>query len=228
MEIVKYWKKFDCVKGAPWIHSDDQNHADELLHKGFELNLLPVPYVGDLTKAKLVFGMLNPGLVEGRELEIEKSSNFIEAMRKNIKQDFHSDPYPFMFLDPKWACHPGYTYWMRRFRKFLAEISTMYCIDFETARRRLSQIFATVELVPYHSARYAGDVDKKLPSSTVARRTIQNFKSDTSVIIPRSLRRWNIPEQKGICQYTNQGAWIIRKVRPLLVERLKSYFKDCT
>lgn len=73
----------------------------------FHLGLLPVPYLGDITRASIFLLMLNPGFSPGDYFAEYSVSDCRAALIRSLRQEFLPDEHPFFFLDPKFSWHPG-------------------------------------------------------------------------------------------------------------------------
>ena len=76
------------------------------------LGLIPQPYIGNLKTARLILLSLNPGLNHG-EYVYDKNESFKKALCSNIKQELGAHDFPFIFLNPKFAWHSGFSYWVK-------------------------------------------------------------------------------------------------------------------
>lgn len=83
---------------------------DKSLHVG----LLPIPYVGNLEKASVFILLLNPGLSLAIILRSIRLRNFGRSAWRNLRQENINDEFPFFFLDPRFAWHPGFEYWQSK------------------------------------------------------------------------------------------------------------------
>ena len=104
-----------------YIASDDYGGKT---NKRLHLGLYPQPYIGDVTNASIYILLLNPGLGPidyYSETGENGSENFRAALRNNLKQNFEDNEYPFMFLDPQFSWHSGYTWWHERLAKICLE-----------------------------------------------------------------------------------------------------------
>ncbi|GAB4549179.1 MAG: hypothetical protein Fur002_26260 [Anaerolineales bacterium] len=176
---------------------------DIKLHTG----LLPIPYAGNLEKASIFVLMLNPGLSAG-DYFAEQQPEFRNAQIQNLRQENGSIEYPFVFLNPQFAWHPGFGYWHKKFGAVIEKLANQSEITYQEAMSILSKNLACLELLPYHSKSFgSGSLLKILPSVKV----MQNFvhevlipkAKDGKVIIiaTRGVKNWQLPKHKNIIAY---------------------------
>ena len=120
---------------------------DTSLHVG----LLPIPYIGNLEKASVLILMLNPGLSPGDYFAEYKVEEFRKAHMRNLRQENINDEFPFFFLDPHFAWHPGFEYWQSKFGNIAQAFADKKKIPYGEALRHLAQSLACLKLIPYHS-----------------------------------------------------------------------------
>src|SRR5205085_11945929 len=88
-DLIAFWSKLETENR---IHPDDADHLGE----GFQLKLIPQPWVGPLRHAQVFMLFLNPGF-DGGEIEYEQHRpDFREALRANLRGQE-----PYFFLDPR-------------------------------------------------------------------------------------------------------------------------------
>lgn len=110
-------------------------------------DIVPVPYVGNLTKAKLVMVMLNPGHQGDKELRQAKDPREDEARRLCLTQDPAADFWP-LTVDRRFDGEDGggRKYWRSIFKSYAASRG-----DIEAMYARIAQAVCCVQLVPYPS-----------------------------------------------------------------------------
>lgn len=158
-------------------------------------NLYPVPYAGNVAKAKVIFLQLNPGveIPPGFDRPIDEDEEFPELLRaeqKNIRQE--KMEYPFIYLDPKLRFTGGFRYWTK---KFSAIIRT------ERDYVRLANRLACIEFFPYHSNNYL-PLKQVLPSQKYGFSLVRAaIKRKAKIIVMRGKDKWlkAVPELKGHC-----------------------------
>ena len=180
--------------------------GDTSLHLG----LLPQPFIGDLRRARIFLLLLNPGLGPDDYYGENEVPEFRNALLANLGQDFAGNPYPFLFLDPKYSWHGGFDWWHTKLARVIDQLAKSMSTSFATARRRLASEIASIELLPYHSASFR-DADhwlKKLPSVALARKFVAQVvmervrSGEAIVIVTRKAREWNLPLEDGVVVYS--------------------------
>lgn len=189
MGLIEFWKKLD-IKKKTFVHPEDEDYIENLEenyttincyddyinnnstfradeHK-FHFNLIPIPYIGDIKKAKIYILMLNPGF-EILDYYAESKDNELKySLINNLRQENFDPKYPFIFLNPKFLWHGGGRYYENRFKELIEKAKG------DTYDKQLSQVakkVAVLQLVPYHSKNYKQS-EKPLPKSS---NRIQNF-----------------------------------------------------
>jgi hypothetical protein len=174
------------------------------------LGLLPQPFFGDLRRASIFLLLLNPGLGPDDYFGEHEIPSFRAALLGNLKQEFSDAPFPFLFLDPQYSWHGGFTWWHSKLTRVIERLAQELGISFAAARRRLGATLASIELFPYHSASFhdAGGWLRNLPSVELARAFVNNVviprvKSKKAiVIVTRKAQAWNLPHYEGVVVYT--------------------------
>jgi hypothetical protein len=231
-EIISFWSDFNFSKGECLFHPQDKQFTSQLRDKGFKNDLFPVPYIGDLRQAKIIFLMLNPGLSEGSNGDYgwDNRENYRRFLKNNIQQDFSDTQYPFFYLNPEISEHPGYIYWNTRVKKLSKEISSQLGLSKDETLKLLAQHIAAIELVPYHSVKYRGSLHKKLKSSSLAKRVVQD-ELGKHFIISRSHKNWGYEkptvynETGNIISYFNQAACLSEEVRSFIIDKIKTIYE---
>jgi hypothetical protein len=124
-QLIETWKRFS-ISGAPFILEEDYrflsdkvkvfshesyiksdvfcNKEDKSLHAG----LCPIPYAGSLDNAKIFLLQLNPGFSPGNYFPEYSVSDFREAQIRSLSQSNADDPFPFIYIDPRFWSLPRY------------------------------------------------------------------------------------------------------------------------
>ena len=149
----------------------------------YHLELLPVPYIGNLD-APVVLFTLNPGYTPAKRGDGNCNDDWWYAHSAELhdahRGNFHERalPYPMIFLDPKFADHPGGRYWTARMRDLIDACG----------RKRVATNLLIVEFFPYHSNKFAGGCS--VPSQRFAIYQIERAMDRKAVIvIVRAKRR---------------------------------------
>lgn len=177
------------------------------------LGLLPHPFCGDLLHASIYVLMLNPG--QGfvdyfGEYEVE---SFRNELLKNLRQDFSGTAYPFMFLDPQFSWHGGFSWWNDKLIDVMQAL-TGHGGTLNQVRAELANHMASIELVPYHSASFSntGGLTNKLRSAQLARAFVSEYvlprvkNGQAIVVVARKTKVWNVPGMSGVTNYDKNEA----------------------
>ena len=169
-------------------------------HDGCELHLglLPMPYLGNLRRARVYLCSLNPGIGPHDYFGEHHVAEYREALLKNLRQD---EDVAFPFLEPKHSWHGGSAYWGPRFRDITKAIQDQIKVNSRQALEICSQNIAVLELVPYHSATFKlnrGTIDR-LESTRLMREFVfgellaRHRRGDCKLIVLRSRDLWLRP-----------------------------------
>ncbi len=167
-------------KRAPYILPEDR---EELLAHGvtpdslgLNLNLLPVPWNGDLTHASVLLLTLNPSVrANARTEELDK--RYRELILANLR--FESDPPLFNFHE-RFRATEGYAYWLR----LLGALVSRFGID------HISRRVAVVEYFPYRSAVYRNPrciLPSQRFSWSLVRRAVDQ---QAAIVVQRGWAEW--------------------------------------
>lgn len=232
-ELLKAWRDWECGS-PPFLLSEDEKvlnphspRARSVVYsswdcfakdrdfgksgdKRFHLDLIPVPFTGDLCRAKVVILLLNPGLDPADYYGEFQVPGFRDRIIKNLKQDFRNTEYPFLYLDPAFSWHSGYRWWHGKFQRIIVEISKSRNISYAEARCYLSKVLASVELVPYHSFTYGLSKSRRqqLRSANLACDYVNDVlvprskAGDVLVVVTRQGGTWGLVESKHVVIYS--------------------------
>ena len=225
-DIVRRWRKCN-LEAPPYLFPDDSLSALQSLatgHRSFKayisspefgsghehalhIGLLPMPYAGNLAMASVFILMLNPGLSPG-DYYAEHQPEFRRAHIRTLRQENAGDPFPFVFLDPRFSWHPGFGYWHNKFRAVIAALSGKRGVTYQQAMSTLARELACLELLPYHSKSFgAGTLLSRLPSAVAMRAFVHDAllpkvkEGDALIIATRSAATWDLPHHKRIVVY---------------------------
>jgi hypothetical protein len=223
-ELVNFWRRCSLAV-PPFAHPDDlpilrQNgatfideeptdfdafiagprfgdFADHRLH----LSLLPIPYSGDLSRAKIVILLLNPGFSYTDYWAENKMPDLRKRLEDNLRQSFKGVEFPFLWLDPQFCFHSGFVWWEKKLRDVTTAIAEKkFKGRYLEALRYLSGKLACLELVPYHSSSFrAHALIEQLPSVKMAQRFVrESLAPDANagrrtLIVTRQARAWGLP-----------------------------------
>ena len=178
------------------------------------LDRIPIPYVGDLSKASIFILTLNPGHeLADYYFEFEDDA-YRQALVNNLKQENLDPKFPFFYLNPQFSTTGGYSYWFPEFKEVITRLMVKYKMTFDDAHSKLAQKVAVMELVPYASVDSGplGSLPDKLCSARLAMQYVGNhvrpkvIKGEAIAIVLRQHKRWmeSLPRQKeGIFRNKN-------------------------
>lgn len=227
--VIEEWRKFD-EKKTPFIFPSDKEllNRDDFFEDIFSyedftlrldeiktapsklhLNLLPIPYIGNLEKAKLFILSANPG-VGATDYKIQDDDeSYRKILRNNIRQE-NFDDYPFFCLNPKYAWHGGFEYWEPRFMPIINELTKNKKWTYQKALHELSNMIAVIEYIPYHSE--SGPGRKNMESS----RMIKNYvhqdllprarNNEIEIIVTRKVKEWGLNNVDHVIVYKPEQA----------------------
>lgn len=205
---LDFWSKFNASGDAPHMHPADAGAIDARFQ--FELDLLPAPFTGDLLRADIVIAMLNPGLSDD-DLLWNRDENYVAARCALLQRGpLHELDYPFIYLDPRFADHPGAGFWFKRrgerygdhdmakLSEVAHQIAAFLEVPLDDVRRQLARRICLLQLVPYHSAKiHARERAVRLPSAAAARELLHGLVAEgkKDIIVMRAARAWGIEQQ---------------------------------
>jgi len=202
------------VNIASWseaIAAEDFGQPDD---KRLHLGLLPQPFIGDLQRASIYVLSLNPGLGPTDyygEYEVPEYKN---ALLATLKQQFDKSDSPFIFLDPRYSWHGGFRYWHGKLSEVIKTFADDSKQSFAKARAMLASELASIELLPYHSAKFS-DADNRLcnlRSVALARAFVKDFvvprveRGEAIAVALRKAHLWGLPAIPGVIQYEKKQA----------------------
>lgn len=239
MDLLRTWAEWERVEGEPpYILDADRSHLKldscsapfrtwsefysdctfgDSTHKGrrhLHLGLLPHPFCGDLRRATIYILLLNPGLGFQDWFGESEIPEFRNAVRLNLRQEFHDGSIPFMFLDPRWGWHGGFEWWNSKLSDVIRRIAIAQNATFSDARRYLAKRFASIELFPYHSTTSTNAITaaRGLRSAQLAIEFVHNVvlprvqQGKAIVIVTRKVRIWDLPEHPRVIKYGRNEA----------------------
>lgn len=201
------------VRWASWRNCRD--HFDPWdentpLHTG----LVPLPYVGDVRRAKVYFLLLNPGLSATDYYAEYKADGFRVRLLANLRQDFAETDYPFFPLDPECAWHSGNAFWEKKLKHILLELSKRSTCSHAEVRKFLAQNICAVEMLPYHSISLdlpSGALEE-FSSVALARGCVQSLvpqaqAGNCMLVAMRQAKAWKVPlDSEHVLQFSGGQA----------------------
>lgn len=176
-------------------------------HGNPDHNLVPVPFVGDLAKARIVILMGNPGAGGNPEGLVEheaerKHRKFRDTLLNTLEDGGSRDGFYLRPGSGLEAIAPGYNYWLQSVH--LGDLLK----DFSAFQKKwILDHLLVLQVFPYHSknmGRIPNGLEQVLPSSYRSREMAWHFlelarKGEIFLFFGRCLRRWGIEaEDLGI------------------------------
>ena len=173
----------------------------------FHVDLLPIPFIGDLKSASVIFLMLNPGLGPHDYFGEYQVPDYRAALLNNLRQEKNNS---FLFLDPRFSWHGGFNYWHGKLQSTIGVFAKETGASYGQARQYFQSQIAVIQLVPYHSSKFSipARVLDSLRSVQLSRSFVHEEvlprarSSECLVVATRALRHWQISEQKNVACYT--------------------------
>lgn len=223
--LVEFWRDFEFNK-RPYIHPKDSQKFGKTPQfsgerisghrafikserfrpsdRGFHLSILPVPYVGNLSKADIFVLLLNPGFALS-SYQTEEDAAHRKLLVKTIKQDFRGTEFPFLSLNPEMAWTTGFQWWHRKLLGVIDVIAESRRKSHLWAMRDLSKRLAAIEMVPYRSKSFsANKLVSELPSAIAARNYVRGEllprakSGELTIIVLRKVKEWNLPRAHAV------------------------------
>jgi len=117
----------------------------------FHTGLLPMPYLGNLRKARVFLCSLNPGVGPHDYFGEHNVADYRKALLANLRQE---PEVRFPFLEPAHAWHGGSAYWAPRLRGITDRVQNRLGLNARETLELCAKHIAVLELVPYHSANF--------------------------------------------------------------------------
>lgn len=246
-QFIKFWRKFEHTT-RPYIHRDDEAGMEMLEQRGLldkttrnvdayvrrgllgskpnttmHLNLMPVPYAGNIRTSKIVLLFSNPSLsCADYFYEAKQDTPYWNAHLATIRQTLGRRAYPFMSLDPQFCWHSGFDYWEKRLRWIVqqllaAEETSSPAYTYTDALREVSSNVAVIQLMPYRSRKFPGPA-VRLPSCQAAREFVDRIsKEGDRLILPiRRARDWRLKRDEP----SNRAAWFTNRTNTRILQKL--------
>lgn len=202
--LLKTWSALDTTK-SPYILPEDRQSLEELKipisvcsnfsewhqDKNFgqrpshelQAGLFPLPYFGNLRKARVFLLTLNPGF-SNSDMHAESSNTGLkDDLVNNLHQKDLDPAYPAIFLNPKYCWHGGYEYWSKRFSDLIEFFQGSRSCSFRHSLAFIAQNIAILEAAPYHSTSFniSNNAINQLASSKAIHQFVQQE------LLPRAL-----------------------------------------
>jgi len=145
--IKEYCQPYKCFKD--YVKKPDlATESPEKFHCG----LIPVPYQGDIIKAKIYILALNPGFGPHDYYAESHDKAFRNARIQQLRQHGLDKDFPFMGLNPLFSWHSRY--WTNRLGDIIEIIKKHKNLSDREASSLLSKSIACLEYIPYHSEKF--------------------------------------------------------------------------
>ena len=169
------------------------------------LDLLPMPFVGNLEAASVFLLMANPGLAPSDYFGEYEIADYRSALRTNLRQTDSG----FLFLEPRFAWHGGFLYWNTKLRSLIDTYGRRAGITYGEARRLFQAKLAVLQLVPYHSLSFAvpDGVSNALESVALARAFVREELLPRAragrclIVVCRRASAWGLPDCENVVTY---------------------------
>lgn len=223
--LINAWRKLD-TDTKPFILDADRPALDEIINAKngyhqissssqfcksdlcqapsdktkFHFNLLPMPYLGNIRKAKVYILTLNPGF-GFNNYYLQSLPEYRENKIRQLRQTNLNKEYP--WIDPDFCWTGGFQYWFKRIRPVIERLQKKEGINFREALKIVSKNVATLELVPYHSSSYklSRKVFNQMESPKLMLEFVKSFvmpkakNGEALVICARKVKEWGLEEQ---------------------------------
>jgi hypothetical protein len=224
-ELIRAWRKFEPSK-PPYVLPSDR---DVLLAYGhnksygsweryirdpnfleqssdLRLDLLPVPYVGNLRTASIFFLLLNPGFSPVDYFAEYKVRAFKEAQIETLRQ---ARDCSFMGLDPQFSWSGGFRYWQSKLNEIITQFGEDTGISYGEAHAFVRKTVAAIELFPYHSTsfRVPAKVINQLTSVRLANSYVHDVllprakSKEILIIVMRKADQWGVRHGPNVVVY---------------------------
>jgi hypothetical protein len=214
-KLLDFWSQFRINENSDLIHEEDSRILDKesfkyirnfedyvsnvdnlfstktVIHSG----LVPVPYTGDIEKARVYLLLLNPGF-NHNDYYSESNGIYRNILIKNIYQDLDKD-YPFLYLNPRFCHTSGGNYWLKKFGSIIDYLYSQKKWSYATCIKLISQKVCTLELFPYHSRNFglSQKIINQCPSVLKIKEFLKDKYSKNSDLLVACLRN---PESWGL------------------------------
>jgi len=164
--LINFWRKAPVVGVHPEdsVYVKSYNLRAKSDRKLYVDNFTPIPWVGNLHKAKVIIVMLNPGMSE-----LPKQLHDERVERPYLVSNLRQNKNPLLFyLNPKLRETGGGIYWRRRFKSFVENVFD----NPEDGYDKIARQICIVQIIAYHSRKNPSSIRSKLPSARAIREWI--------------------------------------------------------
>ncbi len=223
--LIQAWRKFD-EESPPYVLAGDEvvlntsysvrcrswkaycsNPDFEAPDQGkFHIDLLPVPFAGRLDRATIFVLLLNPGFGPHDYFAEYEVPEFRQIRIANLRQGRRA---AFDYLSPEFSWHGGFRYWHGRLSGLVSAFASETGLSYGRARKYFQSQIASIELVPYHSKRFAfpSRLASSLRSAQLAKAYVHDVllpnarRKDCLVIATRAVGMWELPKSRNVVAY---------------------------
>jgi len=214
--IINFWRELDINNGQELIHPQDLQilenvnrinlnfnnyvgNCDNLFGDNYQLHtgLIPVPYAGDIRRARIYLLMLNPGFHPNDYYSENYCENYRNALIQTLRQENINNAFPFHYLNPEFIHTSGGEYWFNKFRDIIIQFSSELNLPYDISISFISQNICALELFPYHSINFQinQNIINECPSINMIRGFVNNLLENRENILIECLRQpenWNL------------------------------------
>ncbi|MXX93570.1 MAG: hypothetical protein F4Y63_09025 [Chloroflexi bacterium] len=216
-----------CYASWQEVSLDLSNSKDR---NQLHLNRIPVPYVGDLSKASIFILTLNPGHELADYYFEFEDDPYGQALVNNLKQENLDIKFPFFYLNPRFSTTGGYSYWFPEFKEVITRLMVKHKVTFDEAHSKLAQEIAVIEQVPYASvnSKPLESLSDELCSRRLAMQYVKNHVrpkvlSSNAIAIVQRGKRWDevLDQREGVIRNNNpRNRHLSAEAKEAIVEML--------
>lgn len=201
-----------CNCFSSWSSYSRSFDFAKLNNTALHLGLLPQPFFGNPATASVVVLALNPGVGPHDYFGEYRVPAYRRALVRSRKTAGASAG--FLFLDPRFSWHGGFGYWHGRLRAVIAQLASHWRVPVPRATEKFARLFATIELLPYHSTAFgmSAKIMNHLPSVHLARAFVHDVLIPRAqanrclIIVTRSARYWRLRKGRNVLVYRGTEA----------------------
>ncbi len=228
-DLISYWSQLNASR-RPLIHPEDHipdelraelsvagiypdeaGYEEAIDRVRFHVNLVPVPFIGDIANARVFVLLLNPGC-SPLDYVAEADPEFSVAIVDQLSQSFRPGIRSFFCLRREFSWTGAGQWWRSKLSPVVQQFRDRG-LGVSDALDRISSQFAVLEYWPYHSinANLRSSILKHSKSHRIVSSFARDELSDRArrgeclVVVPRAVKRWDLPEHKNVIQY-DRGA----------------------
>ena len=177
------------------------------------LGLLPHPFCGDPSSARIVILLLNPGFGPHDAFAEFTQPDYCDALLQNLRGESVRRG-GFLHLDPHFAWTGAFRWWHGKLCSIIEQLCRRWDVPYPEARDRLRAQLAAIELVPYHSPSYSipRRIVKKMESVKLARDFVHQVlvpraeRGECLVLVTRKAAEWGLEESRNVIVYRGSEA----------------------